>query len=128
MRLLGIDYGEKRIGLAIGDSETALAFPFDVILREGAGAKIRAILEKEGLEGIVIGMPYTPDGEKRKSAERVEAFIEELRVFKIGVPIETVDERDTTIASHALRDETGTREDKDALAAMFILNEYFSKE
>lgn len=129
MRLLGIDYGRKKIGLAFGDTETKIAVPLFVVRAQGDNA-VREILEtirKEDMEGIVIGIPGavgTHPNEKQIAI--VRAFIDKLKK-QTTLPIEEEDESFTTAESRRLMSEEGAEAEEDALAAMIILQSYLNR-
>lgn len=104
-RHLGIDYGEKRIGLAVSDESGIIAFPLSVIQNNGerkAIGEIARIVSEKTIEKIVVGMPLSMDGSKGIAADNVERFIEALKM-QVSVPIETWDERlSTRIAGRAM--------------------------
>lgn len=129
MRLLGIDYGKKKIGLAFGDTETKIAVPLEVIWKQGDEAirDILSILKKEDMEGIVIGIPSAVGGHSNeKQIGIVRAFVEKLKVHT-SLPIEEEDESFTTSESNRLIHEEGAEAEEDALAAMIILQSYLNR-
>lgn len=125
MRYLGIDYGLKETGLALGDGETKMTFPIEQVDADIALERIAQIIEEDSVDALVIGMPYGSEGEMGKQGEVTLQFVESLRKF--ALPVHVVSERHTTQESRRLQEETGTREGKDALAAMLILQEFFSQ-
>ena len=122
MRVLGVDYGTKKTGLAIGDDESRVAMPFGVVygLDEIAG-----VVEREGVDKVVVGMPVSDVDTAQ--ADVVRAFIEDLKVV-VKVDIDTVDERYTTKAAQQLQEEQGSGVAEDALAAMILLQAYFDTD
>lgn len=123
MRYLGVDYGLKKTGLAIGDGETKIASPIGVVAGgEASYPEIRRLLLEEGIDAIVVGMP------EREGAQRDATilFIERLEE-RLDQPVYTVDEGFTSKESQRLRAETGTDAPEDALAAMLILEDYFGR-
>jgi len=135
MRFLGIDYGTKRIGLAVGDNETGFAFPLMTVKAEPESEAIDAIVSfitEEKIERIVIGMPYRMSGEsdvKGETVMRVEAFIVALGE-RMHIPIDTEDERMTTAYVERMRRDSGMKKehfDKDSAAAAAILDTYLSR-
>lgn len=102
-RVLGIDFGSRRIGVAVSDARGSLASPLVVIERSGDMSRdhetIRSISEEEEVVCVVVGMPYTLDGRRSVAAEAVERELQELRA-RLDVPVETWDERMTTAAAH----------------------------
>jgi putative Holliday junction resolvase len=131
MSILGLDVGEKRIGVAISDPQGLLAHPLTVVQREGNAAELEAItslVQGHKVERIVVGLPQSLDGSLGWEAERVQAFSEMLS-RKLGIPVESWDERLSTVAAERLLREGGVRRDRrksrrDAIAASFILQGY----
>ncbi len=103
MRILALDIGEKRIGVAITDKDKTISYPLTTIENDdNFKLNIYAIIEKYNIEKIVIGIPYNLKGEESYQAEKIIKFTEEnLKDFK--VPIVFFDERFTTkISSNIL--------------------------
>ncbi len=131
MRSLGLDIGDKRIGVAISDPEEILASPLATITRGDDDKAIDAILElvaKHGAQRIVVGLPYSLDGNIGRQASKVMAFVEKLS-GRTEVNIETQDERLSSVAAKRLLVEAGTKKHKarlqlDAAAAAFVLQGY----
>ena len=131
MRNLGLDVGDRRIGVAISDPEQILASPLTTILREDDNSAISAIIEivnKYGIQRIIIGFPYSLDGSIGNQAGKVKNFVEKLSKCT-GVDIELRDERLSTVAVDHLFTEAGVknrdrRDKRDAAAAAFILQGY----
>lgn len=128
MRYLGIDYGLKKIGLAIGDDETRIASPAEVLRADGDELqKIVALVNTEGIDAVVVGVPGAVHAlHSSKQKELTERFIDRLR-DKIDQPVYVVDERFTSVESQRIRAESGTTAPEDALAAMLILQEYLDE-
>jgi putative Holliday junction resolvase len=106
-RALGLDLGERRIGVALCDSAGVLATPYEVVTRSGDRARdharIGALVEEAGAEVIVVGLPLSLDGSKGPAALGVEAEVAELRDH-LGVRVELWDERLSTVeATRRLR-------------------------
>lgn len=131
MRNLGLDVGDRRIGVAISDPEQILASPLTTILREDDDSAIGAIVEivnKYDIQRIIIGLPYSLDGSVGSQAGKVKSFVEKLSKCT-GVDIELRDERLSTVAVNHLFTEAGVknrdrRDRRDAAAAAFILQGY----
>ncbi|MEO7794329.1 MAG: Holliday junction resolvase RuvX [Thermoanaerobaculia bacterium] len=130
MRALGIDFGERRIGVAISDPEGTYALPCETLTRTDdrtALAAIAAIAAREEIAWIVIGEPLRGDGSAGAPALRARRFAARLRALS-GLPVETIDETLTSReADHRLR-EAGVApkrrgERRDALAAQLLLQE-----
>ena len=134
MRVLGLDIGEKRIGVALSDPQGLLASALTIIERRDSAADIQAILnlvEKHGVERIVIGLPRSLNGSIGQQAEKVQAFSKMLGQ-KVDVPVESWDEWLSTVAAERLLIEVGARRAKrkkhrDAIAASFILQGYLDR-
>ncbi|MEK7615382.1 MAG: Holliday junction resolvase RuvX [Patescibacteria group bacterium] len=129
MRILGIDYGDKRIGLAFGDSDAQVAVPIDVV--PNMGEETIAVFAKrvtaEDIDVIVVGVPLNA-GENHSPVqlEKTRAFIRALE-GSVSVPIMEEDESYTTTESIRLQKEEGSAAHKDALAAMLITQGYMDR-
>jgi putative Holliday junction resolvase len=129
MRVLGVDWGEARIGLAVSDETGTIASPYKVIPNDGQAAKaVVNAASVTGAEEIVVGYPLTLTGAEGPAAERVRDFAREVQ-RRVSVPIKLVDERFTTrAAEEKLRDAGASRERikkyADAAAAALILQTY----
>jgi len=135
MRLLGVDPGERRIGLAISDEGGTIASPVDALAagegQDAAGA-VLARARELGAEGIVVGMPITLRGEVGPAASQVQAFVEELR-SRSSLPVAVCDERLTSaVAERALREggmrRRARRKRIDQVAAALILQAYLDRQ
>lgn len=134
MRILGLDVGGKRIGVAISDPEEILASPLTVISRTRTETTIEAILElvrQYEVGHIVAGLPYSMDGSLGKQAQQVQDFLSRLSQH-LDIPLETWDERLSTISAARKMVEAGVgkekrREQIDAAAAALILQGYLDK-
>jgi putative Holliday junction resolvase len=144
-RVLALDYGRVRIGLAIADLETALAQPLgtlDRINRNEDMRRLRELIREHGVQQIVVGLPLRLDGTRGDMAEEAARFGQ--RVHKqLGVPVEMVDERLTSWEAERLLEEQQGRtihtppskkhkkeKEKlgvDAIAAALILKEYLDR-
>lgn len=112
MRVVGLDLGSKRIGVALSDLSGTIATPFTVIQRGRRRADdhraIAAIVSDEEAERVVVGLPLTLAGELGPAARAAVAEVEELATV-LSVPVETYDERLTTVAADAAMREFGMR-------------------
>ena len=97
MKALGLDLGSKRIGVAL--SAGTIATPYEVVERGNDRARILQLIEETGADIVVVGLPYSLDGSKGKAAQLIEAEVDELRAA-LPVPVETWDERFTTVTAH----------------------------
>ncbi len=131
MRALGLDVGERRIGVAVSDTLGIAAGRLVTIERRGLQADLEALRElihQQAVEVVVVGIPLSLRGGQGPQARRVQAFAEALQ-RRIGVPIEFVDERLTTVQGTRALIETGlsARRRKavvDQVAAQLILQQY----
>lgn len=103
MRALGVDLGSRRIGVAVSDSEGRLATPYEVLERtRDLPADRRRLVElarDAEVDVVVVGVPYSLDGSEGPAARRARAEIAELRRV-MPVPVETYDERLSTVTAH----------------------------
>lgn len=110
MRAVGIDLGEKRIGVAISDSGGSLATPYEVVARTGSRdedhRRIKAIVEEVEAEILVVGLPLSLDGTEGKAAQGARQEAEAIGQT-ISVPIELHDERLTTVEAERILKEQG---------------------
>jgi len=129
---LGIDYGTKRIGLALGDDLTKVVTPFGVV---SSIADIVDVLEREPVDQIVVGLPKSMHGESGAMQAQVEQFVCELGLAT-GVPIDVIDERLSSKAGDALgktkdsvqKKMRQAKASRDAIAAMLILQSYLDRQ
>ena len=122
MNYLGIDWGEKRVGLAIGNSETKIATPYGVV---NDLISLKKVIEDEEIEKLIVGKPIKMSGEEKLEAE-FSNFISELK-YITEKQIEFIDERLSSKAADALIGDKKTKAPRDAVAAMLILQSYFDK-
>jgi putative Holliday junction resolvase len=108
VRVVGVDLGERRIGIAASDTSGLLASPREVILRSGDADADRlaivAVTQDVGAELVVVGLPVSLDGREREPALAARREAEALALL-LDVPVETYDERHTTVVATRLRRE-----------------------
>jgi putative holliday junction resolvase len=125
VRVLALDYGRARTGVAVSDPTGLVARPLCVVERAATEAGIARLVElvrEEGVERVVVGLPLTLRGEHGEQAQETERFVESLR-SALDVPVESFDERFTT----DLADQSGTRAPRDAAAAAHLLSSYLTR-
>jgi putative Holliday junction resolvase len=135
MRFLGIDFGEKRIGLAISDPDGRLAVPLATLERRNDRSALRQIAEiarREGVERLVLGEPVDLYGRRGAIAERVRRFGARLAGMT-GLPLEWVDEALTSVEAAGRLRQAGTdirREPGriDAVAAQILLQDVLDRD
>lgn len=127
MKYLCLDYGKTRVGLALGDSETKIALGKGVLegfTQNKLITKIKAVVNIEGIDRVLVGLPINMEGEPTAMTEEVQRFVEKLR-GQISVPIQTVDERLTSqMADRLLQDIPADQRKQDQVAAQIILQSY----
>lgn len=130
-RILGIDFGTKRIGLAVSDPRQIIARPLETIANNLTTLhKINKVIEDLSVEAIVVGLPFNLKGERGQKAREVELFIEKLK-SSTQLPVYEVDERFTSSTAKDTLLQMGVkkkqRQDKskiDLMAAALILQSY----
>jgi putative holliday junction resolvase len=131
-RLLGVDWGERRIGLALSDETQTLAQPLATLTRRtGKRFPMRQLLtlvDRHGVTGVVVGLPLDQDGAEGEAASAARTLAATIAQHS-GKPVALWDERLTTArALSAVRDMGGTtrgrKDDVDALAATVLLQHY----
>jgi putative Holliday junction resolvase len=123
MKVLGIDYGEKRIGLALSDESRTLARELTVVSPKEFWDQIPAIIDKNQISQIVLGWPLNMDGGETRKTQEVQSF--KLKVERMaGIKVETIDERLTSQMAEKL---PGGEQNADSLAAQIILQNYLNK-
>jgi len=128
MRLLGIDYGTKKIGMAFADTDANVAVPLDVVPNVGEESveTFAKYIEEEDVDTIVVGLPI-PDGDQDDTQlKRTRVFINALKK-RVDIPVEGEDEGYTTAESIWLQEEKQSDVPDDALAAMLILRQYMNR-
>ena len=125
MRVLALDFGSARTGVAVSDETGTLARPVGVVEQAATDAGLARLAELvvlEGAELVVVGLPLTLRGEHGAQARETEAFVDALRE-RVRVPVETYDERFTT----SLAQQTAGRAAEDALAAAHLLQGWLER-
>jgi putative Holliday junction resolvase len=127
-RYLGVDYGQKRVGLAISDGAGITARPLDVIAVDDVDETLPRIVAEYQIDGVVIGLPTSLGGYEGTSAEGAREMGERIGDL-LGVPVTFIDERFTTrIAEEALLESGMKRRDRretvDKVAAAIILQTF----
>ena len=125
MKVLALDFGSARTGVAVSDVTGTLARPVCVVERAGSEpglARLAALVAEHEAELVVVGLPLTLRGERGSQALETEVFVEALRGC-VGVPVETEDERFTT----TLAQRTGGKTPEDALAAAHLLQGFLER-
>ena len=138
MRLLALDLGDRRIGLAVGDSSLGTAFPAGRLQRTKLRADLQLVREaarQREAEGFVVGVPYLPSGEIGHQARMAKGFIQALKQAlkkDVPLPVYEVDEAFTSFEAEALLREAGLEPSRnkgaiDEAAAVLILLRFWEK-
>ena len=131
MRILAIDHGTRRIGIAVSDELKMIAQPLEFIPAEPFDAflaRLRELLEEKEVELILVGMPRNMDGSYGPAAQKVEEFVAALKA-ETSVPIKLWDERLTSVMANRILIQGNVRRDKrkekvDKMAAAILLQSY----
>ncbi|CAM4351561.1 Holliday junction resolvase RuvX [Bordetella muralis] len=121
--LLAFDFGEKKIGIAIGNTLTRQARPLEIIfseVRDARFGRIAQLLEEWQPQRVIVGLALAPDGGEQPATARCRRFANQLH-GRFGLTVELVDERGSSMEAQQL---LGTNEPDDAMAASVILQRY----
>lgn len=136
MRILGIDYGDARTGIAITDALNITAQGLETIHNEGSDKiilkRLDEIIEQYDVDTIVIGKPINMNGTTSERTEKTEKFIHKLKCKYNKLKIDTIDERLTTVAAHKTMNFLDINKNKkrnivDTISAVYILETYLKK-
>ncbi|MGN1298299.1 MAG: Holliday junction resolvase RuvX [Clostridia bacterium] len=136
MRILGIDYGEARVGIAITDPLNITAQGLETIQRNGSDKvvlrRLDEIFENYDVDTIVVGMPFNMNGSISERAKITEQFVHKLKCKYNKMKITTIDERLTTVEAHKTMNFLDVNKNKkknivDTISAMYILETYLNK-
>ena len=137
MRILGIDYGEARVGIAITDELNITSQGLKTVEHKGNDKillqELDKILQEYTVGTIVVGMPINMNGTKGPRAEKTEKFIHKLKCKYNKIKIETIDERLTTVQAHRTMNDLQIKANNkknivDTLSAVYILETYVNKK
>lgn len=131
MKILAVDYGDTRTGLAISDRTEFLATPVGTVTERNAerlAQKVADSAKEQGAELIIVGLPINMNGTRGPRAEKCEAFAKMLKEL-VDCPVEMWDERSTTVTAHNILNTTNVRGKArkavvDTVAASIILESY----
>ena len=135
MKIMGLDYGEARTGVALSDELGMMAHGLESIEHKGNDKKllerICEIIKANKVSKIVIGYPLNMNATKGPRVEKTDAFIKKLEK-ETGLPVEKIDERLTTVAAHKTMTLLGVSAEKkkkivDTISAEYILQMYLDK-
>ncbi len=131
MRILALDHGTRRVGVAVSDELKMIATPLEYIAPEPFAdflARLKQILAEKEVELILIGLPRNMDGSYGPAAQKVQEFVTVLKT-ELTVPIKTLDERLTTVQANRSLLQANVRRDQrkekvDKTAAAILLQSY----
>lgn len=136
MRILGIDYGDARVGIAITDELNITAQGLETIQRNHSDKivlrRLDEILETYEVDTIVVGLPLNMDGTMSERTEITKKFVHKLKCKYNKIRIEVVDERLTTVSAHKTMNFLDVNKHKkrdivDTISAVYILETYLNK-
>ena len=133
LKLLALDLGERRIGLAVSDPAGTLAFPSGHLVRTKMSQDVERILEiarEKEVEGFVLGIPYSLAGEVGRAAQRAQGLARALQK-RSSLPVYSIDERFTSVEAEGLLREAGRQPSRDKgsvdeAAAALILQRFLT--
>lgn len=136
MNVLAIDHGSKRVGLAVGSTETGTAAPLKILHHGGDAAlieDIRAVIKSEGVDQVIVGLPFSTDGSSSAQTDLARAFAAKLG-DAVDVPVVLEDERFSSREIEAHMNAMGGRKawkasglDRDTAAATLFLQTYLDR-
>lgn len=137
MRILGIDYGDSRVGIAVSDALNITSQGLETIHHNGNDKvilrRLEEIIKEYEISEIVIGMPINMDGRKAERVEITNKFIHKLKCKFPNINISSVDERLTTVAAHKTMNFLNINKNKkknivDTISAVYILEIYMGRK
>lgn len=137
MKIMGIDYGDSRVGIAISDSLGITAQGLETIHHKGNDKivlkRLEEIINDNDIDTIVIGMPYKLNGDSADRVDITKNFIHKLKCKFNKIKIEEVDERLTTVAAHRTMNDLGIKNKNkknivDTISAVYILEMYMNSK
>jgi putative Holliday junction resolvase len=128
VKYLGVDFGLRKIGTAVGDDGSHVAVPFELVPGgEDAAERIALLAKREGVEAFVVGLPIpTEVHQSEEQLERTMAFVNQLADISER-PVYVVDEQFSSAEARRVRHEYGATASEDEVAAMLILQAYFDE-
>ena len=134
-RIIAIDYGAKRTGIAVTDPLGIIAQPLETVATHTLMEFLRGYIARESVERIIVGLPKQMDGSNSENFRRIEPFVNRLRKEFPSIPVEYYDERFTSVLAHRAMIDGGVgkmaRRDKamvDRISAAIILQGYMDSK
>jgi putative Holliday junction resolvase len=134
-RILGLDYGKRRIGVAVSDPLGVTAQPLEIWNARdwnGIFTKVTTLIEEMGVERVIVGFPISLSGERGAMAKEVEKFAQKLH-HRVNIPVDLCDERLTSIQAERYLRQMNVKYTKqkhkvDIMAAVIILQHYLDQK
>lgn len=127
MRILGLDIGDKRIGVAISDELEIISTPLEIFNNDKkVKEKLQKLINEYKIKKIVVGIPYTLKGEVGIQAKKVINFVEDI-LMSAGIEVDYIDERYTTKISLKLLEKNSKSKIIDKFSASIILKDYLDR-
>jgi putative Holliday junction resolvase len=123
MKILGIDYGEKRIGLAISDESQTFARELNIVSPKEFWEQLEKLISDESISLIVVGWPLNMSGEETQKTKEVGEFKLQIEI-KTGLVVEIMDER---LTSQMAQNISGSAKNLDSIAAQILLQNYLDR-
>ena len=124
MQYIGVDYGTKRVGIALSDEEASFAFPKEIVATAEAISSIQALTDSGTITGIVIGESLANNGGENDILTHTKRFVEKLKLV-VSVPIFFEREGFSSVEAHRYQTKKGNRDDS---AAAVILQRFLDKQ
>ena len=129
MKYLGVDFGLRKIGTAIGDDGSHVAVPLELIAGGAdAATRLTALAKQEGIQAFVVGLPIPTEAHQSNAQlELTMTFVNQLAKVS-GLPVAVVDEQFSSVEARRIQREYGAKASEDEIAAMLILQAYFDEQ
>ena len=129
MKIMGMDIGEKRIGIALSDPDKKFSIPYSIISNnKDFASKLNQILDSESIEKIIVGMPYTLKGKIGSQGKKVLDFVKD-NILSMGMEVVYQDERFTSkVPLDASFNKKKMKKQKDKFSAALILQSYLDRK
>jgi putative Holliday junction resolvase len=125
MRILGVDYGEKRVGIAASDADEQVAFEIGIIPAEDFFRQLPEVISQREIQKIVIGLPLNMSGQATEKTAEVRSFTEKLKSLLPEMQFDYADER---LSSQMASSISGSQKNIDGLAAQVFLQNYLDRQ
>lgn len=120
-RYVGIDYGTKKVGVALSDEEGVFAFPYAIVSPREVQKTIEVLKNKEGIIGVVFGIPFATNGAPNELVSTVKTFAKKIEAI---TPVYFQEEMHSSVEAHRYQTSAGDRDDS---AAAIILQRFLDK-